>query len=82
MIAFYCVGFHDLSYTWNRFGHVCGHEIFMTEDEAKKANSGLVTMVHEFYVGDQKSMDRIIECNKSQRINMGLAEKSAFNGVD
>ena len=74
MITFYCVGFQDLSYTWSRFGHVCGHEIFMTEQAAINANSGLVTMVHEFYVRDLKAMDRVIECNKSQRINMGLAE--------
>ena len=34
---FYCVGFPNLANAWARSGHVSNHEIFLTEDEAKKA---------------------------------------------
>ena len=52
MAIFFCVGFPDLDRAWNFHGHVANHEIYLTRDEAEKANAGKITMVHEFYVRD------------------------------
>ena len=52
MALFYCVGFPDLDRSWNYYGHVSNHPIYLTKLEAEKANEGKVTMVHEFYVKD------------------------------
>lgn len=49
MAYFYCVGFPDLSRSWDLHGHVQNHPVYMT---AEKANEGKITMVHEFYVRD------------------------------
>ena len=68
MATFYCVGFHDLAQTWSRHGHVSNHEIFLTENEAKKANEGLITCVHEFYVRDSMFVSTIERLN-IQRAN-------------
>ena len=68
MATFYCVGFPDLAHTWARSGHVSNHEIFLTEDEAKKANEGLITCVHEFYVRDSMFVSTIERLN-IQRAN-------------
>ena len=68
MATFYCVGFPDLANTWARYGHVSNHEIFLTEDEAKKANEGRITCVHEFYVRDSMLVSTIERLN-IQRAN-------------
>lgn len=68
MATFYCVGFPDLSYSWNRFGRVDNHEVFLTEEEAKKANEGKITCVHEFYVRDLM-FESTIERLKKQHDN-------------
>ena len=68
MATFYCVGFPDLAHTWARSGQESNHEIFFTEDEAKKANEGLITCVHEFYVRDSMFVSTIERLN-IQRAN-------------
>ena len=52
MAFFYCVGFPDLSRSWNLHGHVSNHPVYITRQDAEKANEGKITMVHEFYVKD------------------------------
>ena len=52
MATFYCVGFPDLDRAWNFHGHVQNHEVYLSKADAEKANEGMVTMVHEFYVID------------------------------
>ena len=52
MALFYCVGFPDLSRTWTQHGHVDNHEAFTCKQDAEKANEGLITCVHEFYIKD------------------------------
>ena len=52
MAFFYCVGFPDLSRSWDLHGHVSNHPVYMTKQDAEKAREGKITMVHEFYVKD------------------------------
>ena len=64
MALFYCVGFPDLDRSWNYYGHVNNHPIYLNRSEADKANEGKVTMVHEFYVRDalfQKTIDALVK---------------------
>ena len=68
MALFYCVGFPDLSRTWTQHGHVSNHEVFTCKQDAEKANEGLVTMVHEFYVKDSMFASTIERLN-IQRAN-------------
>lgn len=63
MALFYCVGFHDLSRTWAQHGHVDNHDVYLCKQEAEKANEGLVTMVHEFYVRDSMFASTIERLN-------------------
>lgn len=52
MALFYCVGFPDLSRSWDSHGHVSNHPVYRTKQDAEKANEGKITMIHEFYVKD------------------------------
>lgn len=52
MAYFYCVGFPDLSRSWDLHGHVSNHPVYLTRQDAETANVGMITMVHEFYVKD------------------------------
>ena len=52
MAFFYCVGFPDLSRSWNLHGHVSNHPVYTNKLDAEKANEGKITVVHEFYVKD------------------------------
>ena len=52
MALFYCVGFPDLDRSWNYYGHVSNHPVYLTRQDAEKANEGKITMIHEFYVRD------------------------------
>ena len=60
MITFYCVGFPDLDHSWNCFGHVQNHEIYMTKEEAEKEEEGKVVAVHEFHARNQAQIDSLI----------------------
>jgi hypothetical protein len=68
MALFYCVGFPDLSSAWTRYGHVDNHEVYLCKQEAEKANEGLITCVHEFYVKDSM-LNSTIERLNIQRAN-------------
>ena len=52
MAYFYCVGFPDLSRTWAQHGHVDNHKVYLCKQDAERANKGLITCVHEFYIKD------------------------------
>ena len=52
MAYFYCVGFPDLSRSWDFHGHVSNHLVYTNKLDAEKANEGKITVVHEFYVRD------------------------------
>ena len=68
MAYFYCVGFPDLARAWNNYGHVQNHEVFTCKQDAEKANEGLITCVHEFYVKDSM-LNSTIERLNIQRAN-------------
>ena len=68
MAYFYCVGFPDLSRTWAQHGHVDNHEVYLCKQDAEKANEGLITCVHEFYVKDSMFASTIERLN-IQRAN-------------
>ena len=68
MAYFYCVGFPDLSRTLAQHGHVSNHEVFTCKQDAEKANEGLITCVHEFYVKDSMFASTIERLN-IQRAN-------------
>ena len=69
MAYFYCVGFPDLSRSWDLHGHVSNHPVYMTKQDAEKANDGKITMVHEFYVRDYLLAGTVERLTK-QRENM------------
>lgn len=68
MALFYCVGFPDLANKWARHGHVSGHKIYTDIRDAEKANEGLITCVHEFYVPD-RFFDKTIAALKDMEKN-------------
>lgn len=69
MAYFYCVGFPDLSRSWDLHGHVSNHPVYLTKQEAEKANEGKITMIHEFYVKDSL-LNATIERLTKQHKNM------------
>ena len=60
MITFYCVGFPDLDRSFNNFGHVQNHPIYMSKDEAEKEAAGKVVSVHEFQARNQAHIDSLV----------------------
>lgn len=60
MITFYCVGFPDLDRSWNWYGHVQNHEIYMTKEEAEKEALGKIVSVHEFQARNQAHIDSLV----------------------
>lgn len=68
MALFYCLGFPDLSRTWTLHGHVDNHEVYLCKQDAEKANEGLITSVHEFYIKDSMLASTIERLN-IQRAN-------------
>ena len=60
MITFYCVGFPDLDRSWNYYGHVQNHEIYMSKEEAEKEAAGKVVSVHEFQARNQAHIDSLV----------------------
>ena len=69
MSCFYCVGFPDLSRSWDLYGHVQNHPVYLTKQDAEKANEGKITMIHEFYVRDSL-LNATIERLTKQHENM------------
>ena len=69
MAYFYCVGFPDLSRSWELHGHVSNHPVYLTDQDAEKANEGKITMIHEFYVRDSL-LNATIERLTKQHENM------------
>ena len=69
MSCFYCVGFPDLSRSWDLYGHVSNHPVYLTRQDAEKANEGKITMIHEFYVRDSL-LNATIERLTKQHENM------------
>ena len=69
MSCFYCVGFPDLSRSWDLHGHVQNHPVYLTKQDAEKANDGKITMIHEFYVRDSL-LNATIERLTKQHENM------------
>lgn len=69
MAYFYCVGFPDLSSSWDLHGHVQNHPVYLTKQDAEKANEGKITMIHEFYVRDSL-LNATIERLTKQHENM------------
>lgn len=68
MAYFYCVGFPELSRTWTQHGHVDSHDVYLCKQDAEKANEGLITCVHEFYIKDSMLASAIERLN-IQRAN-------------
>ena len=60
MITFYCVGFPDLDRSFNAFGHVQNHKIYMTKEEAEKEALGKIVSVHEFHAINQAQIDSLV----------------------
>ena len=71
MATFYCVGFPDLDRAWNFHGHVQNHEVYLSKDDAEKANEGKITIVHEFYVRDNMLDATIERLNTQHRLFIG-----------
>jgi hypothetical protein len=69
MAFFYCVGFPELSRSWDLYGHVSCHPVYTNKLDAEKANEGKITMIHEFYVRDSLLAGTVERLTK-QRENM------------
>ena len=64
MITFYCVGFPDLDRSWNYYGHVQHHEIYMKKEDAEKEAEGKVVSVYEFHARNQAQIDELVRQNR------------------
>ena len=60
MITFYCVGFPDLDRSWNCYGHVQNHPIFINKEDAEKEAAGKVVSVYEFEARNQAHIDSLV----------------------
>ena len=60
MITFYCVGFPDLNSSFNNFGHVNNHPIFLSKADAEKEAAGKVVSVYEFEARNQAHIESLV----------------------